>query len=87
MKCILILSLNAFRANQTEDKVIVPSSCNELSTIGHTLNGFFLVKGENSPKVDVVFCNFQPPKQQSAFTFGLLDKKNTETGKKKHLPY
>jgi len=46
-----------------------------------------LVKGEKSPKVDVVFCNFQPPKQQSSFRFGLLGTKTSETGKTKHLPF
>ena len=33
-----------------------PSSCKDLRSIGHTLNGFYSVKGEKS--VDMVFCNF-----------------------------
>ena len=45
----------------------------------------YSIKGEKIPKVGVVFCNFQPPKQQSSFTFGLLDTKNPYTGKKKLL--
>lgn len=76
------------RVNQTEDEISVPSSCHDLSKLGYTLNGIYLVKGENSPKVDIVFCNFQPAKQQSSFTFGLLSEtKRTETGKKRHFTY
>ena len=72
-------------SNQTENEVTMPSNCDDLSKLGHTLNGIYLVKGENSPKVDMVFCNFQPPKQQSSFTFGLfLETKRTETGNHKH---
>ncbi len=38
-----------------------PTNCKELQYIGHTLDGFYLVKGNeaNANKIQVVYCNFQ----------------------------
>ena len=44
-----------------------PTNCNDLSKMGHTNNGIFLVNLENSNKntnqlkLAAVFCDFQPP--------------------------
>lgn len=44
-----------------------PMSCEDLSLIGHTLNGFYMVKRmkEDKPKMEAVFCNFKSSTSQS----------------------
>jgi len=42
-----------------------PSSCKELSQLGHTLNGIYLVRinstsSNNTKIINAVFCDFQP---------------------------
>ena len=46
----------------------LPTSCNDLSRMGHTINGIFLVNkvaehntNSNKLKLAAVFCDFQPP--------------------------
>lgn len=38
--------------------VSYPSSCDELATIGHSLDGFYLVKNPTTGKIETVFCDF-----------------------------
>lgn len=42
------------------------SNCHELGKLGHTLNGFYLVKGKDesiSRSVEAVLCQFQVPEK------------------------
>lgn len=38
--------------------VSYPSSCDDLSTIGHSLDAFYLVKNPTTSKMETVFCDF-----------------------------
>ena len=45
-----------------------PTSCKDLSAVGHTLNGIYLVRKNNnsiSKTLDVVFCDFKPQTRSS----------------------
>lgn len=37
----------------------MPSNCQNLLTIGHTLSGFYLVQDRTHNKIATIFCNFQ----------------------------
>lgn len=37
----------------------MPSNCQNLLTIGHTLSGFYLVKDGTHNKIATIFCDFQ----------------------------
>ena len=41
----------------------MPTTCDELSQIGHSLNGFYSVRGQGSEKrknkIETIFCNFK----------------------------
>lgn len=40
----------------------IPTSCQDLNLLGHTLSGFYSVQG-NKPtvtKLQTIYCNFQP---------------------------
>jgi len=39
---------------------VLPSSCRQLETLGHTLNGFYIVQNIIDSKMKVVYCDFQP---------------------------
>jgi len=51
------------RPNNKKDSE--PSTCKELNDLGHTLNGFYVLRApENNPKAasnifEIVFCQFQ----------------------------
>ena len=46
----------------------LPSSCGDLKLIGHTLNGFYSIKGEKM--IESVYCDFtQLPGDSSKFIF------------------
>ncbi len=36
----------------------MPTSCEELALIGHSLNGFYAVQGEGKKKIETVYCDF-----------------------------
>lgn len=44
-----------------------PTSCKDLFLMGHTLNGFYQVKGigANSNKIETVYCNYDQQPSQS----------------------
>jgi len=46
-----------------DDKKLInnpPSSCKDINTIGHTLNGIYLVKDLNkASKIKALYCDFQ----------------------------
>jgi len=49
-----------------------PSSCADLTKLGYTLNGFFLVNGsKSSSSIEVVLCQFQliPPGSKEGNNF------------------
>jgi len=66
----LILNCSKVK-NDTEENVIAqefygpPTSCDELATLGYTLNGNYLVNGknlsENHHKVEMIACLFKKP--------------------------
>ena len=35
-----------------------PSSCADLQAIGHSLDGFYLVKNPTTKKIETIFCDF-----------------------------
>ena len=39
-------------------KLVIPASCRELSLIGHSLDGLYLVKNINTKKIETVYCDF-----------------------------
>jgi len=39
-------------------KAVVPSSCRELSRMGHILDGLYLVQNPDTNKIVTVFCDF-----------------------------
>jgi len=57
--------------NDTDERVTVkefygpPTSCDDLTTLGYTLNGHYLVNGknvsENHHKVEIIACYFKKP--------------------------
>jgi len=55
-----------------------PTNCSDLSSIGYTLNGFYMVKpaGENvdNAKVETIFCAFEQP-EGVAFNFSAIEKR------------
>lgn len=45
-------------SGHSSNKVIVPSSCRELSIAGHSFDGLYLVQNPDSRKIETVFCDF-----------------------------
>ncbi len=56
----------------------IPSNCNDLNNMGHTLNGIYLVKDAKtrvngnvkSDMLNAVFCNFQQPSSTTESSSG-----------------
>ncbi len=44
--------------DDSSTKAIAPTSCRELSLIGHSLDGLYLLKNPNTKKIETVFCDF-----------------------------
>jgi len=49
----------------------MPTNCNELNRIGHSLNGFYSVRGQGSDikrknKIETIFCNFNKNEASSS---------------------
>jgi len=44
-------------------RAIAPSSCRELSLIGHSLDGLYLVQNVDTRKIETVLCNFGPSRK------------------------
>jgi len=42
-------------------KAVLPSSCGDLSLIGHNLNGLYLVQNSDTDKIETVYCDFETP--------------------------
>ncbi len=51
-----------------------PSSCRQLSTIGHSLDGIYMVANPDSNKIEAIFCDFGTTRniQSSLFTSSLI---------------
>ena len=45
-------------SNDSSTRAVVPSSCRDLSLIGHILDGLYLIKNVDTKKVETVFCDF-----------------------------
>lgn len=45
-------------SKRSESKEKRPKSCRDLQKAGHSLSGFYLVRGKAQQRVDVVFCPF-----------------------------
>ena len=39
-------------------RAALPSSCTDLSLIGHSLNGLYLVQNTATSKIETIYCNF-----------------------------
>lgn len=44
--------------DSSSPKLVIPASCRELSLIGHSLDGLYLVKNINTKKIETVYCDF-----------------------------
>ena len=45
-------------SDDTLTRAVAPSSCRELSLIGHILDGLYLVQNPDTKQVETVFCTF-----------------------------
>ena len=45
-------------SGHSSTRALAPSSCRELSLIGHTLDGLYLVQNVDTKKIETVLCNF-----------------------------
>jgi len=45
-------------SDDSSTRAVVPSSCRDLSLIGHILDGLYLVQNVDTKKVETVFCDF-----------------------------
>lgn len=65
------------RPIQNESKeIVLPSNCEELNGLGHTVNGIYLLKSESSSKkntsfkqnsrIEAVYCDFNPSYTKSS---------------------
>ena len=53
----------------------MPSDCYELGLIGHSLSGFYSVKGKGGQKIETIYCDFnKAPTEKGipSFLFGLF---------------
>ena len=46
-------------SNSPSSPRLPPSSCRQLSTIGHYLDGIYLISNPNTNKIEAVFCQFE----------------------------
>ena len=44
-----------------------PSSCRQLSTIGHYLDGIYLVANPDTNKIETVYCDFESSTRKNIF--------------------
>lgn len=58
LKTNLINRKENFSGDSSIIRATVPSSCRELSLIGHSLDGFYLVKNVDTNKIQTVYCEF-----------------------------
>ncbi len=55
----------------------MPQNCEELAIIGHSLNGFYAVKGTEKKEIEMVYCDFNlAPNTIGILLFFSRDKKN-----------
>jgi len=80
---LLPLQLLFRRNNNTETKIFrfygQPTNCSQLSELGYTLNGFYLVKSSNpldtsGLQLETVFCSFKQPEDRP-FNSSALEKR------------
>ena len=45
-------------SDDSSTRAVKPSSCRDLSLIGHILDGLYLVQNVDTKKVETVFCDF-----------------------------
>jgi len=45
-------------SGDSSTRAVVPSSCRELSLIGHSLDGLYLVQNQDTNKIETVYCDF-----------------------------
>ena len=71
----LLRNINAFyfvfsdgkTKNKSEEQTVQqinsnPTNCNDIGKLGYTLNGFYIVNGnDNTERFGVVFCQFKLP--------------------------
>lgn len=44
--------------SDSSPRLLPPSSCRQLSTIGHNLNGIYLIANPDTNKIEAVYCEF-----------------------------
>ncbi len=45
-------------SDDSSTRAVLPSSCRDLSLIGHILDGLYLVQNLDTKKVETIFCDF-----------------------------
>ena len=48
-------------SDDSSAREVLPSSCGDLSLIGHNLNGLYLVQNPDTNKIETVYCDFETP--------------------------
>jgi len=57
-KMNLINEQRSSNSDGSSTRAITPSSCRDLSLLGHSLDGLYLVQNVDTNKVETVLCNF-----------------------------
>ncbi|MFO0089554.1 MAG: hypothetical protein ACK518_01845 [bacterium] len=52
------INKNPSSDGDSSTKAVAPSSCRELSLIGHSLDGLYLLQNPKTRKIETVFCDF-----------------------------
>ncbi len=52
------LRLREGASDDSSTRAVAPSSCRDLSLVGHSLDGLYLVQNLDTKKVETVLCDF-----------------------------
>jgi len=55
------------KMNDKSSPRLPPSSCRQLSTIGHYLDGIYLVANQDTNKIETVYCDFESTTRKNIF--------------------
>jgi len=54
----IVVDENENHAREDSSPRLPPSSCRQLSTIGHYLDGIYLIANPDTNKIEAVYCDF-----------------------------
>ncbi len=44
---------------ETNQRPLMPTSCQDLQMVGHSINGFYSVSNPEAKKIEIIFCDFK----------------------------